>query len=77
MTLLNLFVTRYPHNYVIGMDASFIVFNTKAALKRGAFLGRGWGGPLIGEGRLQPTRPRPPSMGAGRLNCSFRWCAGF
>lgn len=44
MTFLNLLVNRCPHSYAVGTDASFIVLNTKAALKEGACLGKGWGG---------------------------------
>ena len=44
MTFLNVLVNRCPHSYAVGTDASFIVLNTKAALKEGACLGKGWGG---------------------------------
>lgn len=40
MTLFNLFVNQCPYSYAVGMDASFIVLSTKAALKRG---GHFWG----------------------------------
>lgn len=39
ITLLNLFVRRCPRSCAVDMDASFIVLNTKAALKRGGISG--------------------------------------
>lgn len=50
--LLFLCVNQCPHNYAVGMDASFIVLNTKAALKMAYFYGAARGEPLTGEGKL-------------------------